>query len=255
MAVRVGSARINERGGITGGANGDQTGMEVAGENWYLHSKGWIVIRAKDDTVREKIAVAMEGICDNNNIGYDQNNRNGLYNAVRYKGFNPYNCTEKTACDCSSAVRVCVHYAGITCGDFNTASERSVLQSTGRFDILTDSKYCNSSSYLKRGDILVTRTQGHTVVVLTNGANANDNTSSGSNSGGIALPTLRKGSTGDQVRLLQENLNKAIGAGLVVDGDFGNNTYNALRSFQSRYGLGVDGIYGNQSYGKMKELL
>ena len=47
MGVRVGSARSNENGGVNGDKAGDQTGREVSTQLWYLHSKGWIVIRAK----------------------------------------------------------------------------------------------------------------------------------------------------------------------------------------------------------------
>ncbi len=56
MGVRVGSARSNENGGVNGGKAGDQTGREVSTQLWYLHSKGWIVIRAKAPAVREAIA-------------------------------------------------------------------------------------------------------------------------------------------------------------------------------------------------------
>ena len=52
MGVRVGSARSNENGGVNGGKAGDQTGREVSTQLWYLHSKGWIVIRAKAPVVR-----------------------------------------------------------------------------------------------------------------------------------------------------------------------------------------------------------
>ena len=54
MGVRVGSARSNENGGVNGGKAGDQTGREVSTQPWYLHSKGWIVIRAKSPAVREQ---------------------------------------------------------------------------------------------------------------------------------------------------------------------------------------------------------
>ena len=47
MGVRVGSARSNENGGVNGGKAGDQTGREVSTQLWYLHSKGWIVIRRR----------------------------------------------------------------------------------------------------------------------------------------------------------------------------------------------------------------
>ena len=69
MSVIVGSARINEYGEISGGKPGDQTGRECGTDEWYLHSLGWVVIRAKDSVVREKIARNMQAICDNDKIG------------------------------------------------------------------------------------------------------------------------------------------------------------------------------------------
>lgn len=246
MAVIIGSARSDERGKINGGQAGDQTKKEVSTQNWYKHSKGWVVIRAKDAVVREKIAVAMQSACDNDNIGYDQYNRLGLFNNVKDKGYDPSRCNTKTETDCSATVRVCVHYAGITCPDFTTANEASVLKSTGKFDIITTSKTCNSSDNLMRGDILCTKTKGHTVVVLNNGSNIKKTIT-------VAKPTLRKGSKGQEVKYLQHDLNYVLGTKLIVDGDFGTNTLNALKQFQKKYNLVVDGIYGANSYKKMVE--
>lgn len=172
MSVRVGSARSNENGGINGGAAGDQTGREVSTQAWHLHSKGWVVLRAKDATVREKIAHNMESICANDNIGYCQDHRATLTSAAKAYGYDASKVTQKVEVDCSEAVRNCALYAGITVGSFSTATEASALMATGAFDKLTDSKYCNSSDYLLRGDILVTKTKGHTVVALDNGAKA-----------------------------------------------------------------------------------
>lgn len=171
MAVRVGSARIDERGAATGGKAGDQTKGEVSTQAWYKHSKGWVVLRAKDDITRSKIAEAMEAACANDHIGYDQSQRNTLYEAVKSKGFDPSKVTTNVEADCSSLVRVCLAYAGISVGDFNTATEKSVIEKTGKFEVITAAGTCNSSTNLKRGDILVTKTKGHTVVVLDNGAN------------------------------------------------------------------------------------
>ena len=176
MSVRVGSARIDEQGKATGGKAGDQTGGEVSTQTWYKHSKGWVVIRAKDDTVRSKIAEAMESACANNHIGYDQSQRNTLYNAVKSLGFNPGRVTTDVETDCSALVRVCCAFAGIVVGDFNTSSEVSVLEKTGKFEIIKTAATCNSSVNLKRGDILVTKTKGHTVVVLDNGSNIGSQT-------------------------------------------------------------------------------
>lgn len=174
MAVIVGSARIDENNRATGGRYGDQTGYEVCTEDWYLHDKGWVVCRAKDPEKREWIAIAMEQACENNLIGYDQDYRNTLFNVAKEVGFTPAKVKRACDCDCSSLVRVCCLYAEINVPDFYTGNEVEVLELTDQFDILRDAKYCESSDYLMRGDILVTKTQGHTVVVLSNGSKVRD---------------------------------------------------------------------------------
>lgn len=174
MAVKIGSARIDENGKATGGKAGDQTGKEVSTQNWYAHSKGWRVFRAKDPLVAEKIAQDMQYACDNPKIGYDQNQRGTLYTVSKPYGFN---CSKvKTACetDCSALVRVCCAYAGVMLPNFRTTNEASVLLDSGAFEELKGDKYTKSSTLLRRGDILVTKTQGHTVVVLSNGSKVTD---------------------------------------------------------------------------------
>lgn len=61
---------------------------------------------------------------------------------------------------------------------------------------------------------------------------------------------IRPGDNGDEVRQLQEFLNY-VGAGpvggIAVDGDFGPQTRNALRSYQRINGLNPDGIVGPQT--------
>ena len=172
MAVKIGSARIDEKGNATGGKAGDQNGIEVSTQNWYAHSKGWRVFRAKDPEKAEKIAQDMQYACDNNNIGYDQSQNRTLYDIVKNLGFNCKKVTTKCETDCAQLVRVCVRYAGIDVSDFYTATEASALLKTGAFEELKGSKYTESSDLLKRGDILVTRSKGHTVVVLSNGSKA-----------------------------------------------------------------------------------
>lgn len=168
MSVRLGSARSDERGKISGGSAGDQTGGEVSTQDYYTHSKGWNVLRAKESGVGDKIADCMEDACNNPHIGYDQNHRNTLYNAVKGNGFK---CDTKSLAndvetDCSALVRVCVGYAGIKIGDIYTGNLKSTLLATGKFELVT----CDMPDELKRGDILVTKTKGHTVVVLSNGS-------------------------------------------------------------------------------------
>ena len=189
MAVRIGHASGDENSKATGGNAGDQTGKEVCIRNWYLHNKGWVVLRCNDAGKREKIAEAMEKACANNQIGYDQNQRNTLFNNVKSVGFDPSKTTKNVEVDCSALVRVCVAYAygEDVVGNITTATEPAALTKTGLFTKYTSDEYCKSSDYLLRGDILCTATKAHTVVVLDNGAKAN------------ATPTVNAGKPAETV--------------------------------------------------------
>ena len=159
MAVIIGSARHDEHGNCySGGKAGDQTGQEVSTQNFYNHSKGWNVLRAKDNKVAEKLAEAMQIACGNKNIGYDQSER---YGVIKHG----INTKVKTECDCSSLVRACIIYAsGRDVGDFNTYSERYAILKSGLFEDVGSYKQGDT---LYNGDILVTRTKGHTAIVVS----------------------------------------------------------------------------------------
>lgn len=172
--VYVGNAVCDENGHARGGKPGDQTGRELRIQPWYLNAKGWRVFRAKDPAVAKKIADDMRWACDNMAIGYNQSTRNTLYNAAKPFDFDCAKVTELCECDCSSLVRVCVLYAGIKINDFNTTSEPTRLLNTGAFDEMVGEKYTDESAYLREGDILVTRTKGHTLVILNDGDKAYD---------------------------------------------------------------------------------
>lgn len=167
--VYVGSARIDENGKACGGSAGDQTGREVSTQLWYNHSKGWRVFRAVNRSKALNIGKAMKAACANDNIGYDQVQRNTLYNLAAKVDFDPSKVTAKCETDCSALVRVCCAYAGISVKDFITSNEASVLLASGEFVELKGSKYTSQPDYLRCGDILVTATKGHTVVVLNDG--------------------------------------------------------------------------------------
>lgn len=64
--------------------------------------------------------------------------------------------------------------------------------------------------------------------------------------------TVRKGSKGDEVRLLQTMLNQIMGAGLDVDGGFGAKTLAAVKSYQSARGLDVDGVVGPKTWAALE---
>lgn len=244
--VLIGSARIDENGRTHGGKAGDQTGKEVSTQAWYKHKKGWRVLRCKDAGKAEAIARAMESACDNACVGYDQYQRDTLYTAAKDVGFDPGRVTTPCETDCSALVRVCCAYAGIRVGNFRTTTEARVLLASGAFTELTGSRYTDQSAYLKRGDILVTRTQGHTVVVLSDGANAETATDDVETE---ARATLKRGMRGEDVRRLQARLME-LGYELPkygADGEYGSETVAAVKAFQVARNLTADGIAGEKT--------
>lgn len=172
MAVILGAAHIDERGKASGGKAGDQTGKEVCTRPYYVHSKGWRVFRPVDPEAAKKIAKNAQAACDNPKIGYDQYQRDTLYENSKPYGFDASKVKTASETDCSALVRVCCGYAGIKLPNFNTSNEASVLLASKAFKELTGSKYQNQSTYLRKGDILVTKTKGHTEIVLSNGSKA-----------------------------------------------------------------------------------
>ena len=159
--IEVGSARTDENGNISKGRAGDQTRREVATEPYYSHPQGWYLIRPKDPEIAKRIALAMLEACLNDNIGYDQLERYGIITSLKAYG-RIAKIKKPTEADCSSLVRACCIQAGINVGDFNTSSEVSVLEKTGAFE---KAIAVTPNTKLYDGDILVTRTKGHTVIV------------------------------------------------------------------------------------------
>lgn len=175
MPILIGHASIDENGKTKGGSAGDQTKKEVCTRAWY--SKPWdYVLRCKDRNKAEKMAIACEKGCANDNIGYDQNQRNTLYTQAKSVNYDLGKITMPCECDCSSFMTVCAQAAGIdipyNSGNAPTTSTmKNAFVSTGEFDVLTNSKYLTSDKYLKRGDILV-KSSSHTVMALENGEKA-----------------------------------------------------------------------------------
>jgi hypothetical protein len=203
MGLIFGSARSDEHGHAVGGAAGDQTGREVSTQAFYVHSKGWHVIRPKSAEVASKIAKLMLDACNNNNIGYDQYQRTGVItHGIHTK--------TKTEADCSALVRACVKEAtGKDPGDFYTGNEVEVLEKTGLFEPV---KSYTSGMTLYNGDILVTKTKGHTGIIVSG------------------------------------NPRKSEKKGIDVDGSWGKET---TRAAQKVFKTTKDGIISNQPF-KMK---
>lgn len=170
----IGSARHDENGKLIGGKVGDQlqtilNGNDLNGEvsmqNMYTHKLGWYILRPKNLDHADRIACAMVVACNNAKIGYNQN-------ADRSKPIDVASATPIN-CDCSMLVRGCV-YAGTgeDVGNFSTKNEVLVLTNSGLFEKRID--YINEAKTpIYIGDILVSRSKGHTAIVVT-GKNRRD---------------------------------------------------------------------------------
>lgn len=231
MGYKIGSARIDERGKTLGGNAGDQKQTttpdykgEVSMQDFYLHKKGWYILRPKDSKIGQKMAKAMRQACNNPNIGYDQNQRLGILKHGTL-------AEVKTECDCSSLVRQCIIEAcGKDVGNFTTTNEAHTLIGSGLFDRLSFDKVYR----LKTGDVLVTKSKGHTAIVTE--------------------AYLKKGDKGLIVKTLQTLLNKELYQKKILqeDGDFGNLTLNAVIKFQAMRGLKKDGIAGFKTWTELE---
>ena len=156
MGVIIGSARIDEFGKLSGGQPGDQTGKEVSTQDFYIHSKEWFVLRPKSKA--EELGDAMYRACSNKNFGYDQGNR---LDCMKHST----TTTTPTECDCSSLVRLCIKEAlGKDVGNFTTFNEAMALESSGLFEKRIP--YEHGKTILYKGDVLVTKTKGHTAIVV-----------------------------------------------------------------------------------------
>lgn len=247
MKYIIGSARIDENGKAAGGAAGDgkqkstpdYTG-EVSLQDFYVSSKGWYVLRPKDDAIANDMACLMKISCNNPCIGYDQNQRldilkHGIYTQV------------KTECDCSSLVRaIIIEATGKDPGNFITSTEADKLEASGLFEKRV--KY-TSGMKLYEGDVLITCSKGHTVIVVegykrTSNLTNNDKVvkKSGINLE-ITIPIIKKGSKG-----LAVNIWNCILGNVCSVTSFDETMDKQTKAFQEKHGLEVDGIVGKNSW-------
>ena len=70
------------------------------------------------------------------------------------------------------------------------------------------------------------------------------------------MPTLRRGSKGESVKILQTRLNERAFGPLIVDGEFGPATEKAVKELQQSHNhvLDVDGIVGELTWGVLNRL-
>ena len=168
MSIIIGSARHDENGKYVNGKKGDQLQKstndmigECSKQNFYIHSKGWFILRPLDYRVADRLAIAMNDLCDNKNIGYSQGCQRKTVDDIHTK--TPINI------DCSKGVRDCIYYAtNVDVGNFTTANEVAVLEKSGLFNKHFAFKSL-AQTPLQNGDVLVTKTKGHTVIVVSGG--------------------------------------------------------------------------------------
>lgn len=228
------------KGKTTKGDRAGNQGNELRFQNWYLRDKGWShVLRCKDKAARHLIADAMEAAVRNRHIGYDQNQRTTLYDAVAMFDFDIGCLTKDVETDCSALVSVCCNYAGIPIPrDMYTGNELQKLTATKMFKIYTANEYIKHPDKLMRGDILLG--PGHTAVVVNvRYAMHRD----------LFYKRVGTRIKGDDVKALQSRLNaKGFSCG-EVDGVFGIKTSNALTDYQSE--LVRSGVLASARYGIM----
>ena len=161
MTVIVGSARHDERGKYVNGKQGDNNGLEVCEQAWYLHKRGWYRFHPISDEDASAIAHYMDVACKNDGIGYDQY-RHGTLILKLKSGANI--ATVRCDDDCSGLVRAVIFAAtGVDIGSCNTSTLPAKLKASGRFE---EKQNCTSASQCYTGDVLVTKSKGHTVIVV-----------------------------------------------------------------------------------------
>ncbi len=241
MNVIIGSARIDENGKLQGGTQGDQKQIsapdlkgEVSQQNFYIHKKGWIVLKPKSAALGEKLSKAMIYACNNKNIGYDQSKRLNIIKDGTHS-------SKPTSCDCGTLVRVCVIEAsGIDPGNFDTSGEKKALLKTNLFDCY---EYTPGAK-LVTGSVLVTKTKGHTAIVTLGETNTEE----------TMRQTIRYGSKGEDVLYLHKQLKK-LKYGVNPKSDyFDSTTKICVINFQVVHDLEPDGVVGQITWAEIEKI-
>lgn len=156
----------DERGKYSGGQAGDQTGKEVCGREWY--NRPWnVVMEPPSEALGITIAKKAKAAAENDNVGYDQGNRNSIIPALEEVDWKASKIKTKCECDCSSYATAIVIASSsektretrrkILIQDGNCATTgtlRSRLKKIG-FKEHTSSEYLKSDKKLGPGWILI----------------------------------------------------------------------------------------------------
>lgn len=170
----------DENYNYSNGQAGDNTGTEWELRTWYSYP--WsCVLRHPNVEVRALIAELAIEAALNNNIGYDQYERTTFWYQLAKSGYHPKNITVPCEADCSAGVAAICKAVGYLYNDPKmknisidswTGVMRSGFRSAG-FEVLTASKYLNSSDYLVAGDILL-NDEHHVCTCISSGAKSGE---------------------------------------------------------------------------------
>lgn len=251
--VKLSNSGSDENGAYKNGKAGDQNGREWYIRDWYNYP--WnCVLRHPLAEVRACIATLAYKAAQNDNIGYDQNQRDSYGVALAKVDYDPSKITTPVESDCSKGVIDNTKAAGYILGmpelqkieATYTGNMRTGFAKAG-FIVLTESKYLTSGDYLLAGDIVL-NDKHHTATVVTNGVKSGNETST--------MPLAKDGSTGYAVSQLQQMLNKVSYRNqnkLTVDGEFGPQTKAQVIFYQMDRGLTPDGEVGPKTWGQLYE--
>ncbi len=266
----------DERGKLSGGQAGDQTGGEWRIRTWF--NRPWnVMLRHPDERVRKELAVLSEKAARNDLVGYDQNQRTTYWSHLKASSYDPSGITIACEADCSSGILANVKAVGYRLGmdalkkvdqDGYTGNERAILTAAG-FTAFYDSRYLTSDRFLLRGDVLLYEGH-HTAVNLTDGPDANGESGgtnaaakgadTGNAGGGQSGAAGGKTTSGSRiVRDGQIHAGNFAAPGLAADGIRGKDTIKAgvkvlqqAMNLDYHAGLTVDGVWGRRSDAALK---
>lgn len=260
MKVIIGNAVHDENGHANNGKPGDQLQKgvddyrgEVKLQEFYDNKKGWYILRPKKVQLAKTMAALMKIACNNPRLGYSQNDRESIYK-------HGIDTKEPANCDCSSLVKeVTEEASGKKIPNFNTESEVEVLEKTGLFEKPITYK---KGVTLYDGDVIVTKTKGHTAIIVSGMPRTNPFAEPLTNVTSEAT-AKREGcknyiSKGEgvqwvQYELCQHQFQTEIDSCGGIDGECGKGTVLCIKDFQRLKGLEVDGICGSKTRAVLKE--
>lgn len=251
--VKLSNSGSDENKAYKNGKAGDQNGREWYIRDWYNYP--WnCVLRHPLAEVRACIATLAYKAAQNDNIGYDQNQRDTYGQALAKADYDPSKITTPVESDCSKGVIDNTKAAGYILGmpelqkleATYTGNMRTGFAKAG-FIVLTESKYLTSGDYLLAGDIVLNDAH-HTATVVTNGVKSGNETTT--------MPLVKDGSKGYAVSQLQSMLNKVSYRNqkkLTVYGEFDPQTKAQVIFYQMDRGLTPDGEVGPKTWGQLYE--